>query len=174
MKTKSVACAAVLLLAIPAGLAFAGGAGGVGWGMQYYDPEYSSADAGFTYITGYGYGTTWGGSRMGGFGMAMISIDGMGAGGVGGMILGHEWSGGPLMAALTLWAGVGGGGYQKGGYMIGFGEADFELGVRLTPWMQITAYAGYQAWGNLIPGYPFSRALLYTPVVGVRIGWGAY
>jgi hypothetical protein len=38
--------------------------------------------------------------------------------------------------------------------------------------MQIVGYAGYQAIGSVLPGVPFSRALLRTPVVGVRIGWG--
>jgi hypothetical protein len=76
MKTRMTICTIVFLLAIPASLAMAGGAGGVGWGMQYFDPDFSSADAGFTYITGYGYGSTWNGARFGGFGMAMLSVDG--------------------------------------------------------------------------------------------------
>jgi hypothetical protein len=56
--------------------------------------------------------------------------------------------------------------------MLGFGQVDFELGVRLVPWMQMTAYVGFQGWGNLLPGYLFSQALFYSPVVGVRFGWG--
>jgi hypothetical protein len=174
MKKRTTAFAILILMAIPASLALAGGAGGVGWGMQYYVPEYSNTNSGFSYITGYGYGVTWDGARIGGFGTAMIAADGSGAGGVGGLIVGHEWKGGPLTAALTLWTGVGGGGFLHSGYMLGFGEADFELGVRLLPWMQVTAYVGYQAWGNLIPGYPFSQALFYSPVAGIRIGWGAF
>jgi hypothetical protein len=172
MKTRIILCIIVLLVAIPAGMAIAGGVGGVGYGLQYYDPQYSSANEGFTYITGYGYRTGWDGSRFGGFGTALISVDGNDAGGVGGVIVGHEWDAGPLLAALTLWAGVGGGGFGDSGYMLGFGQVDFELGVRLVPWMQVTVYAGFQGWGNLLPDYPFSQALFYSPVVGVRFGWG--
>ena len=88
------------------------------------------------------------------------------------MIVGHEWDAGPLLAALNIWAGMGGGGFGDSGYMLGFGQVDFELGLRLVPWMQITAYAGFQGWGNLVPGYPFTQSYFYSPVVGVRFGWG--
>jgi hypothetical protein len=173
MKTRSTIFALALFLLVPAGIALAGGAGGVGWGAQYYDSGLTSTDLSLTYITGYGYGVGWDGTRVGGFGMALISADGAGAGGVGGMVIGHEWKGGPLTAALMLFGGVGGGGFLGNGYMIGFGEGDFELGVRLVPWMQVTGYIGYQAWGNLIPGYPLIHRF-YSPVAGIRVTWGAY
>lgn len=172
MKTRNILICAMLFAVVPAALAAAAGAGGVGFGYQYYDPQLSSANLNLAYITGYGYGTDWEGNRIGGFGTSFISSTGDGAGGVGGVIIGHEWRGGPLIAALTLWTGVGGAGISDRGCMLVFGEADFELGIRVIPWMEIVAYAGYQAWGNLIPGPAFSIVSIYTPVFGVRIGWG--
>jgi hypothetical protein len=160
---------AVVLCAAPA-LASAGGAGGVGFGIQYYDPEWSNMQMGMSNITGYGYGVLRDGSRIGGFGTAMLSMQS--AGGVGGLLLGHEWRSGPLVLGVSGLGGVGGGSWSGRGYMLLFGEADLELGLCVTPWMQIVAYAGYQAWGNLIPGIPFASAYLATPVIGVRIGWG--
>jgi hypothetical protein len=58
--------------------------------------------------------------------------------------------------------------------MLLFGPADLELGVAVLPWMQVVAYAGCQAGGNLIPGIPFVSATLFTPVLGVRVSWGGY
>jgi hypothetical protein len=174
MVMRKLFLAVVLALALPACLAFAGGAGGVGFGTQLFDAQFSSSDVALATITGYGYGVSWEGSRIGGFGMALLSTQSRIAGGAGGMIVGHEWRAGPLEAALTLFGGVGGIGYQRSGYMIIFGEADFELGFEVTPWMQVVAYAGYQAWGNVIPGRAFQSAVLTTPVVGIRIGWGGF
>ena len=173
MHRKALLLSALLLL--PAVLAAAGGAGGVGFGTQYFDPGLSSADHSLMYISGYGYGRSEVpfGQRIGGFGMAMLSSDGSTAGGVGGMLLGQEFRSGPIVAGLTLLYGFGGVAYQGGGYMILFGEADFDLGVVLL-WTQITAYAGLQAWGNLVPGLPLSAAVVYTPVLGVRVAWGAF
>jgi hypothetical protein len=170
---KAFLLAALLLL--PAALAAAGGAGGVGFGAQYFDPGLSNSSHSLMYISGFGYGRSEVpfGQRVGGFGMAMLSGDGSTAGGVGGMLFGQEFRSGPIVAGLTVMYGVGGVAYQDGGYMILFGEADFDLGVVLF-WTQITAYAGIQAWGNLVPGLPLSAAVVYTPVLGVRLAWGAF
>ncbi len=166
---------AALLSIIPASLAAAGGAGGVGFGSQYFDPGASSGDHSLLYISGFGYGRSEApfGQRIGGFGMALLSTDGRTAGGVGGMLLGQEFRGGPLVAGLTLYYGAGGVAFNNGGYMVLFGEADFELGITLL-WTQMTVYAGFQAWGNLVPGAPLSAAVVYTPVLGVRMAWGAF
>jgi hypothetical protein len=163
------------LLLLPAAFAAAGGAGGVGFGAQYFDPGLSSASHSLMYISGFGYGRSEVpfGERIGGFGMAMLSGDGSTAGGVGGMLLGQEFRSGPIVAGLSILYGFGGVAYQDGGYMILFAEGDFELGVVLL-WTQITAYAGIQAWGNLVPGVPLSAAMVYTPVLGVRVAWGAF
>ncbi len=167
---------AVLVLAVvPAALASAGGAGGVAFGVQYFDPGLSNADHSLTCITGFGYGTSGVpyGRRIGGFGMAIMAADGTTAGGVGGMLLGREFHSGPIVAGLTLYCGVGGVAFHDAGYMVAFGEGEFELGVTL-PWMQVTAYAGFQAWGNLVPGLPLANAVVYTPVLGVRLAWGSF
>jgi hypothetical protein len=166
--------AIMLLVLVPAALCTAGGIGGVGFGYQYFDSELSSANYGMATIMGYGYGTSWDGSRIGGFGMSLISTDGDMSGGVGGVVFGHEWRASRLLAAFTMFAGVGGVGEGDAGYMIGFGEADFELGFRFFPWMEAVAYVGYQAWGNLIPGPAFGLTAAYTPVFGIRFGWGGF
>ena len=172
MSSRKIFIVIVLFVAIPACVALAGGAGGVGYGFQYYDPQLSNVDLGLATITGYGYGVNGWGNRIGGFGMALLSVTGQAAGGVGGMLMGQEWRGGPLMAAVTLLGGVGGAGYARHGYMLLFGEADIELGIRVLPWMQVVAYAGMQAWGNTVPGRPFTSVFVYTPVIGFRLGWG--
>lgn len=164
---------AVLLCAlVGASIAFAGGAGGVDYGYQYFDSGLSSSNLGMSYITGYGYGVSDDGSRVGGFGTSLISATGDAAGGVGGMLVGHEWRTGPVVIAFTLWGGLGGASWGGQGYMLAYGAVEAELGVRVLPWMQIVAYAGYQSIGNVVPGAPFSRAALWTPVLGIRIGWG--
>jgi hypothetical protein len=164
--------AVLLCILVPVSSACAGGAGGVGYGYQYFDDRLSSSDMGMANITGYGYGVLSDGSRVGGFGMSILSSLGIAAGGVGGMLVGHEWRSGPVVAALTLWGGVGGAAWAGQGYMLAYGAAEAELGLRVLPWMQIVGYAGYQAIGNVLPGIPFNRALLRTPVLGIRIGWG--
>ena len=67
MKRGFVLMAALLLALLPAVLASAGGAGGVGLGAQYYDRSLSSSNLGMAYITWYGYGVDWEGNRVGGF-----------------------------------------------------------------------------------------------------------
>jgi hypothetical protein len=173
MSRGQAAVIAALLALLPVAAASAGGAGGVGFGAQYYDRSLSSGDLGMAYITGSGYGVDEDGNRVGGFGMALLSGLGVTEGGVGGLLVGHEWSIGPLIAAISLLGGVGGAAAWGGGYMLLFGEAELELGVRVLPWMQIVAYAGYQAWGNLLPGVPFNAARLNSPVYGVRVAFGS-
>ncbi len=161
------------LLAVSATVAVAGGAGGVGFSGQLYDTRLSNTDLGVTQIGGFGYGVSEDGNRIGGFGTSFLSESGDTAGGVGGMVFGHEWRGGPLVFALTLWGGLGGGALSGGGYMLAYGAAQAELGVWVLPWMQLTAYVGYEVLGNVVPGVPFGRALLRTPVLGMRLAWGS-
>ena len=162
----------VLFALVPTALAVAGGAGGVGFTGQYFDSTLSTADRGMTSLTGFGYGVGDSGSRVGGFGTAFFSAPGDTAGGVGGMLVGHEWRTGPLVAALTLWGGVGGGAWGGNGCMLAYGAAQAELGVWILPWMQLTGFVGYEAMSSVLPGIPFGRALLRTPVLGLRIAWG--
>ena len=171
--TVFVALLAGVLLVLPAATAAAGGAGGVGFSGQLFDPRLSNTDLGVTQIGGFGYGVGADGSRVGGFGTAFLSESGDMAGGLGGMVFGHEWRGGPLVLALTLWGGLGGGALGGGGYMLAYGAAQVELGVWVLPWMQLSAYVGYEVLGNVVPGVPFGRALLRTPMLGMRLAWGS-
>jgi len=165
--------AIVLLAVVPAALAVAGGAGGVGFSGQLFDPSLSSADLGMSATTGFGYGVDDDGSRVGGFGTSFLSESGSVAGGVGGMLVGRELRAGPFTLAFTLWGGLGGGAWASRGYFLGYGSAQAELGVWILPWMQVIAYVGYEALGNLVPGPPFSEAFLRTPVLGLRVAWGS-
>jgi hypothetical protein len=144
----------------------------VGFGYQFSDPQLSGANLNMMYTMGYGYGTSRYGDRAGGFGMTLLSTTGQPSGGVGGLLVGHEWREGSAVGAVTLLGGVGGVGTDTAGYMILFGEADVEFGVWITRWMEISAYAGYQAWGNMVPGPAFTLLTNYTPVLGIRLAWG--
>jgi hypothetical protein len=165
---------AVGLLLAASPFAMAGGAGGCGFAMQNPTLGPANTAIGLSSIMGYGYGVSEYGERVGGFGAALLSANEETAGGVGGMMFGQELRAGPFVVAFTLWGGVGGAAYRDAGYMLMFGEADAEVGVRLLPWAQITFYAGYQAFGNMVPGVPMSSLFVYSPVVGVRLGWGSF
>jgi hypothetical protein len=175
-----------LLLAaclLTAASATAGGAGGILYGMQYFDAAYSNADLGTCMAGGYGYGTSLDGQRVGGFGMALFPAKGSPgiAGGVGGMLTGQEARLGSLTIALDILMGVGGIGADMppgtghwGGAMVAFGELDLSVGFTLVRWMQIVAYAGFHGIGNLFPGVPFQTIAYYSPAIGVRIAWGSF
>jgi hypothetical protein len=169
-----VLLAASLCLLVPSALVLAGGAGGIDYGYQYFDGGLSSSDMGMSFITGYGYGVHHDGSRIGGFGSSLVSAGGDAAGGIGGLLVGQEWRTGPVVAAVTLWGGLGGAAWAGRGYMLASVAVEAELGFRVLPWMQVVGYAGYQAIGNVLPGALFSRALLRTPVVGIRLAWGGF
>lgn len=174
MRTRAFLLATIVLLLATAGMAFAGGAGGVQFGTQYFDSRWANTNMEIAYIGGFGYGVTPWGERIGGFGTALISLGQDTAGGVGGLLLGQELRSGPLTVAAVLLGGAGGGAVRGRGYMLLFGEADLELGLALLPWMQVVAYAGYQVWANVVPGTPFKSAALSTPVFGIRIAWGSF
>ncbi len=172
MKKRFIIAMGVLLATAP--FAMAGGAGGCGFAMQNPTLGPSNTVMGMSSIMGYGYGVSEHGERFGGFGAALLSADGETDGGVGGVMIGQELRAGPFVVAVTLWGGVGGAAYREAGYMLLFGEADAEVGVRLLPWVQLTFYAGYQAFGNMVPGVPMSSMYIYSPVMGVRLGWGSF
>ncbi|HEY9593036.1 MAG TPA: hypothetical protein VHE79_01070 [Spirochaetia bacterium] len=168
VKTTRAVMAGLVFFLASAALFAAGGAGGMGLGYQGFD----ASGRGTLSTMGYGYGTSRDGNRIGGFGMSILSTTGEQDGGVGGILLGHEWREGAGVGAITFLGGAGGVGDNAGGYMILFGEVDLELGLRVTRWMQLTGYVGYQVWGNLIPGPAFTLLTSYSPIVGVRIAWG--
>ena len=96
------------LLLLSGVLLSADGAGGMFYGFQHYSENWTSHDLGVKYIGGYGYGGSSRGSRVGGFGLAMIGADESLTGGFGGSITGQSISIGPMTAAVNVWAGVGG------------------------------------------------------------------
>ncbi len=167
--------------ALPLGLLYAGGAGGLTFGIPLNGTGLSNYDLQTMQLGGYGYGVTSGGQRIGGFGLAFFG-GGMSsrnlAGGVGGVLSGQEFHAGPLIVAVNLLAGIGGIGTSglptPGGYAVLFGEATLEAGVAVFPWMMLAAYGGMQVMTNFVPGRAFSDALYYTPVAGVRASWGSF
>jgi hypothetical protein len=174
-----VVVVAVLALAALAPLAsFAGGAGGFTWGEDWYAPGASSGDLGLRTSGVYGYGTSWAGQRAGGFAMSVSSgAEGSSLdGGFVGAIAGQEMRAGPVVAALTLWTGVGGLGEGafagRAGSLALFGELCLELGFAFVPGMQLTGYAGMQAIAPVAPWPVMAGSALYSPVVGVRLSWG--
>ncbi len=172
--------AAALLAALPLASAFARGAGGVTGGYQYFDPAVASGDFLERFVGGFGYGVDRDGRRFGGFGLGFYSETDPErfAGGVGGIITGQEVRLGNVTLAATLWAGVGGMSSpafgMEPGYMIGFAELDLEAGVAIFRWFQVSVYGGMQVMGNLTPGRPFTDALYYSPVIGIRTAWGSF
>jgi hypothetical protein len=101
------------------------------------------------------------------------------AGGVGGVIIGQESRTGPLTFAANLWTGLGGvsatfSGTQTG-HMILFGEANIELGIAVTPGMQLSTYAGMQGIADVDPKTGVGTQLArHWPVVGMRLSWGSF
>ena len=188
MKTRITIVAAAAIALLAAVGAFADGAGGVTHGMQYLDLDrcydldggWYTADVGLQTVGGFGYGANRHGERVGGFGLALFSEDPTieFAGGVGGLINGQQISVGPLTAAAVVWVGAGcltsdvpG---LDGSWVVAFGELDLEVGWALTPWFQVSGYAGMQVMGNVTGSHPFQEFLFYTPVVGVRVAWGSF
>ena len=168
----------IIVLIVPASMGFAySSGGGLTYGLQYYHPELTNQDIGLHTVGGYGYGTSRGGQRFGGFGMAIFSESNELVGGIGGNITGHEFISGPVSLAANLWTGVGGAKASlkdPGGYMILFAELNLELGIALSPWMQLVAFGGMQGIANVIPGTPFDSVLYYSPVWGFRLSWGSF
>jgi len=169
---------AVSLALVPLSMACARGAGGLTWGEQYFDGEFSNYDVQASTSGGFGYAVTRGGTRIGGFALAMHSdVPGSSfdAGFVG-TITGQETRAGIFVAAANLWTGIGGiagsSVIQGPATFAFFGEATVEVGISLFPGTTMSAYAGMQAVAPvLITGQLFDR-VLYTPTFGIRVGWG--
>jgi hypothetical protein len=146
-------------------------------------------------LTGFGYGVTRGGWKIGGFGtffytnalsLPVAALDGTltGAiGGFGGIISGGQGRVGPFVLSLNLRLGAGGMGVSYlwetgapraitvgGGTFALFGSVDAELGVIIFPAMLVSAYAGVQALVSL----PVVVVPLAVPTVGIRVTWGRF
>ena len=163
-------------------------------GEQWLDVR-SGSIAGFG---GFGYGVTWENFKIGGFGFGFLSgqvskpvpvldaeLVGL-AGGFGGVILGSQYSAGPIVLALNTRLGVGGLAIDQTSYppkagtyygtfgTVGlYGHIDVEAGVVIGRNMLLSAYAGtsgilaFTFWDP--PVLP-----LLVPVFGARITWGSF
>lgn len=169
----------VVLGMLPLAGAFARGAGGFTWGEQYFDPSLANYDIATSFNGVYGYGTSWGGQRYGGFALALHSDATAPAfyGGFVGGIAGQEIRMGPFMGAITAWTGVGGVTTnpltQGPGSFALFGELSLEAGFGFLPGVMVTGYAGLQAVAQVDPQHAAIESVLYSPVLGMRISWGS-
>ena len=180
MHKMKIGFIALALAFLPFSLARAEDTGGLTWGGQYFDADFSNYDLQTTYSGIYGYHVTHDGQRAGGFalGLRSRSPDQSFEGGMIGAIAGQEMRAGLFLAATNLWTGIGGISTNpvlgtKGGFAL-FGELDLEIGVRLFPGMRAVAYGGMQAIAPLAREQQLFSSVLYTPVYGVRIAWGGF
>ncbi len=193
-RRRLTALAVVFLLLLGVGTAAAdsrgGGAGGLIIGNQtseypfLEDYRIQNNNLGLTYIGGFGYGVTGGGGISGGFGIGVFDpydSDGGISAGFGGVIGGWRILRRPIYLTLTSWTGLGGVSLENAGrvstadsYFAIFQELTLEAGLPFVEWFTPTVYAGYQVIGNVLPGVIFRDFLSYTPVIGLRIGWGSF
>ncbi len=179
MKHLRIVSLAAVLVVLPLSLGFAGGTGGFMWGGQLYNSELSNFDLRTSTTGVYGYRVTLGGQRIGGFALAMNSLGGEPGleGGFVGFIAGQETPGGPLVGAVTLSTGFGGlaadSALHVDGSLALFGELDLEVGFRFLPGVVLAGYVGMQAISQVGPGRSPFENILYTPVLGLRFGWGS-
>jgi hypothetical protein len=182
---------AAIILLFSATMAFAddGGAGGIIVGNQISqyplleDVRVEANTLGLAYVGGFGYGVSSNGRITGGFGMGIFdpyNEDGGISGGFGGAIGGWRLIRRPIYLTLTSWTGIGGVGIRNpavgqyaDGYLAVFQEFSLELGIPFSNWFTPTLFAGYQFMVNLIPG-PVFEFFSYTPVIGIRAGWGDF
>jgi hypothetical protein len=207
MKRASLTAASLFLIAVS--LSFAEGGGGIEYignagsngiptlasrisGDGWLDVPTGSV-AGFG---GFGYGVTYHNFKIGGFGFGFFSgeisktvpafeteLVGL-AGGFGGVILGSQYSAGPVIIALNTRIGAGGIAVRQTSYpprdsgriyTIGtaalYGSADLETGLAMNRNMLVSLYAGVS--GILAFTYWQPPLLpLAVPEFGVRITWG--
>jgi len=167
---------------------FADGAGGMFF--SYQTSQYPFLEnhpvlnnsLGLIYYGGYGYGVDRKGNISGGFGLAIHDPEfkeGGVVGGFGGVISGYRILKRPVSLSIVSWTGFGGlatGDYETeagNGFFSLFFELAVEAGIPITSWFMPVVYAGYQVIGNMIPGEFFSHFFSYTPVIGIRLCWGA-
>jgi len=182
-----------LLFALSAAVsAEGGGAGGILLGVQRPDlaPDFLPARGATTDLEslgGYGYGVDSQGFLAGGFGMALLDqslLSGEAAavveivGGVGGMVVGQRLiDAGRLHIDLSLRLGLGGvasKGSSWEGWAVAYFEPYAELLLAVTPWMALSAQAGYRFMGNLVPGLVFDRIFLRSPALTFAVSWGDF
>ncbi|MEI6877171.1 MAG: hypothetical protein WCL50_18820 [Spirochaetota bacterium] len=182
----------LVVLSCAASLTFAAGAGGVMFGLQRPDfaPSFlpsEGAEMGIEHSGGYGYGVDRHGFIVGGFGMGFLDQGLLGdpspsavnlAGGIGGMIIGQRvLNGGRVDLDVALRLGLGGIGEKSEkwrGWALAYAEPYAELLVAITPWMALSAQAGYRFMGNFAPGLAFQKVFLRSPVLTFCVSWGSF
>ena len=168
------------------------GAGGILFGIQRPDlsPSFlpaSGASAGVESVGAYGYALDAEGFIVGGFGMAILDqgileggnlTEGSYAGGVGGLLVGQRLVGERRFKLdLSARLGVGGLAQYKGdwtGWAVVFAEPFAEAAIVLSPWMALSAQAGYRLMGNFAPGLAFDRFFILSPVLCFAVSWGLF
>jgi hypothetical protein len=192
-KSSILSCALACILPALA-LAQSGGAGGptIGATMPSWNPDFMPAASGarLLRIGAIGYGVSRDGSIIGGFGYGIFDADLLDApyyerfdpsstliaGGLGGLVTGYRLGSGDF-AHLDLAAKLGAGGVSSGrlrGWAVLYAEPYAELGLRMTPWMRLTASVGYMLMANLAPGTPFEDLLLRSPTLDFGISFGSF
>ena len=200
MAVKAILLAGLLLVPV---LAQAAGGGGVEY-MTSIGPDVTSSfglpsslvsfpTGAAAAVTGFGYGVTRGGWKIGGFGtffsteplavpLAPLGTLTGAIGGFGGIISGGQGRVGPFVLSLNMRLGAGGMGVSYlwatgagevpvvGGTFALFGSLDAELGVIVFPAMLVSAYAGVQALVSL----PLAVVPLAVPTAGIRVTWGRF
>ncbi len=196
-RTSRVLAVLVALIAL-AGAAAAEGAGGAFF--QIVKPDWNPSflpDArmpyNVDYFGGYGYGVTYDGSIIGGFGFGFFDSNSMGflsnwdaqyhmAGGVGGVIVGARLVGTRLVH-LDLASRLGLGGlwyynpsalWRNKGYAIAYAEPYVELGLGFTSWMHLSATLGYAVMANIVPGLAFEDFVNRSPTLGFTVSFGDF
>ena len=204
MKNRGRALVLAALLCVP-GLAFAGGGGGIeyitnigpdvlalpGLPRYFLDSPTTGTVIG---ASGFGYGITRGGWKIGGFGTffaagpfdfevpyaSMVYHGATGA--FGGVLSGGFGRVGPFALSLELRLGAGGfvvSGTSTwdgdpmpslGGSFAAFGSLDAELGLVVVPAMMLSVYAGVSGFVSL----PYLVIPAAAPTMGVRITWGRF
>lgn len=163
-------------------LAFDKGAGGFWYGMNVAKSFFGfipTNSTNFSYFGGYGYSVI-ANTIIGGFGFAIISntifysLYGL-AGGYGGLVTGYQivdtYN---VDVDFLLWLGLGGFSVDSfDGYFGGYLEVTLDTCIRLTRWMELVLYLGYQLMGNIIPGRPFDTYTSYTLTCGIRLSFGS-
>ena len=173
---KRIATVLVLMVMV-AGMAAAYGGGGFFQASSVPVPDYSNTGRNADIVGGFGYGADRGGTRYGGFGLAIHDeTDESLVGAFGGVISGSQLRTGPFTVSVNLWTGIGYVNPRLIRSSAGFGyfaEATGEAGFAVLPWLQLSVYGGMQAIGSLDAASIVSSAR-YAPVVGSRLTWGHF
>ena len=157
-----------LFLALTLPLA-AEGAGGVEFTQTLDFPGTHDAVFPLRSAGGFGYGVLRDGTVVGGWGMGGAS--GERKAGFGGTMEGWQHRFGPLVALLTTKVGFGGvTGPNESAFAL-MGAAEVQVGVLVLPWFNVGLKAGAEATAGF---YPSGTEVGWTPLVGLRLSWGAY